>query len=160
MAREIAAGIIIYRYAQRIDNRAQRGRKTAEGPEFLILYHGRGYWNFPKGKIESEEKSFQAALRETREETSLNRQDLKLHDNFKTYEKFSFWRKAESGGNQRIFKIVIFYMAETKKADIRLSKEHSGYGWFTYREAMKILSKHKDSQKILEQAHKFLRKNR
>lgn len=147
MSREIAAGIIIY-------------RKTLKGPEFLILYHGRGYWNFPKGKIESEEKSFQAALRETREETGLSRQDLKFHDNFKVYEKFSFWRKAENGSNQRVFKIVIFYLAETKKTDIKISREHNGYGWFVYKEAVKILGRYKDSQNILTQAYKFLRKNR
>jgi hypothetical protein len=51
---------------------------------------------------------------------------------------------------------VIFYLAETKKADIRLSKEHGGYGWFAYREALKILSKHKDSQRVLKQAHEAL----
>ena len=63
--KEISAGIIIY-------------RKTLEGVKFLLLYHGGGYWNFPKGKIEAEEKSFQAALREIREETGLIKQDLKF----------------------------------------------------------------------------------
>ncbi len=174
MLKEISAGIIVY-------------RKTSEGPKFLILYHGRGYWNFPKGKIENDiqenvegvlrgkEKSFQAAVRETKEETGLSRNDLKfnqlfnkssnfeLEDKkqdqsnkyFKVYEKFVFWKKS---GNkiEKIFKIVILYLAETKKIDICLSNEHSGYGWFTYKEAIKILSKYKDSQKILRQAYEAL----
>ncbi|MDP3015183.1 MAG: NUDIX domain-containing protein [bacterium] len=144
MIKEISAGIIIY-------------RKTEEGPKFLILYHRGSYWNFPKGKIESEEKSFQTASREIKEETGLNRSDLKFDQFFKAYEKFNFWRKTEEKP-QRVFKIVIFYLAETRRADIRLSKEHSGYGWFTFREALKILSKHKDSQRVLRQAHEALRK--
>jgi|SRR3990167_3660605 len=144
MIKEIAAGIIIY-------------RKTIDGQKFLILYHGRNYWNFPKGKIESEEKSFQAAIRETKEETGLSRADLKFANNFKAYEKFSFWRRVGEK-NARIFKIVIFYLAETKKKEIKISEEHSGYGWFIYKEAMKILSKHKESQRILMQAYDFLQK--
>ncbi|MEK7548877.1 MAG: NUDIX domain-containing protein [Patescibacteria group bacterium] len=142
MIKEIAAGIIIY-------------RKTFEGLKFLILYHGGSYWNFPKGKIESEEKSFPAALRETREETGLNRNDLKFYNNFKAYEKFVFW-----GGRgikkQKVFKTVIFYLAETEQFSIKISKEHNGYGWLTYKEAMKILSKYKDSQKVLTQAYEVL----
>jgi len=156
--REISAGIIIY-------------RKTNEGPKFLILYHGRGYWNFPKGKIDKEEKSFQTALREVREETGLSRNDLKFNEYFKTYEKFTFRRPAKRDKSpaqrdgakgrktKKIFKIVIFYLAETKNSQIKISKEHEGYGWFTYKEAMKILSKYKDSQRVLTQANKFLRRS-
>lgn len=144
--REISAGIIIY-------------RKIEEGPKFLILYHRGSYWNFPKGKIESEEKSFQAAIREVKEETGLSRHDLKFHDYFKAYEKFTFWRKAGSRP-QKVFKTVIFYLAETKNPVIKISKEHNGYGWFIYKEAMKILDKHKDSQRVLTQAHQFLEKRK
>ena len=144
MLKEISAGIIIY-------------RKTEEGPKFLVLYHRGSYWNFPKGKIELEEKSFQTAIREIKEETGLSRDDLKFNQSFRAYEKFNFWRKIDDKP-QRVFKIAIFYLAETKRADIRLSKEHGGYGWFTYREALKILSKHKDSQRVLRQAHETLRK--
>lgn len=145
MLKEIAAGIIIY-------------RKTEEGLKFLILYHRGSYWNFPKGKIESEEKSFQAAVREVKEETGLSRHDLKFHDYFKAYEKFNFWKKTISGNSQKVFKIVIFYLAETRKSDIRIvEKSHNGYGWFDYKEAMKILSKHKESQRILTQANEFLK---
>ncbi len=142
--REISAGIIIY-------------RKTPQGFKFLILYHGRNYWNFPKGKIQSEEKSWQAAVREVAEETGLKLSDLKFKKNFKTYEKFVFWRRLNNK-NIKVFKIVIFYLAETKKPTIRVSSEHEGYAWFTYREAIKILSKYKDNQRILTQANNFLRR--
>jgi 8-oxo-dGTP pyrophosphatase MutT (NUDIX family) len=137
--REISAGIIVY-------------RKTPEGPKFLILYHGGSYWNFPKGKIESEERSLSAALRETKEETGLAVHDLRLAPNFKAYERFYFRRDG-----QGVFKIVIFYLAETHKRDIKLSFEHQGYGWFAMRDARRILGNYKDSQKVLKQAGDFLR---
>lgn len=171
--RQIAAGVVIY-------------RKTKEGYKFLILYHGKSYWNFPKGKIESEEKSFQTAVREVKEETGLSREDLKFIENFKAYENFSFWLKgparnasparmthasvsggrSDAGGTERtkVFKTVIFYLAETRKSQIKIPEkpgvheQYEGYGWFTYREALKILSKHKDSQKVLTQAHNSLRR--
>lgn len=136
--REISAGIIVY-------------RRTEEGPKFLILYHGHDYWNFPKGKIESEEKSLAAALRETKEETGLTSHDLRLVKNFKTYERFYFRR-----AGQAYFKIVIFYLAETGNSAVKVSKEHQGYGWFLYPEARRILGKYRDSQKVLKHAYDFL----
>ncbi len=142
MKREISAGIIIY-------------RKTKEGPKFLILYHGHDYWNFAKGKIESEERSLAAAFRETREETGLGTKDLRLMENFKVYERFTFRRSG-----QPVFKIVIFYLAETDEEKIDISSEHQGYGWFLYREAKKILGRYRDSQRVLRQAYEFLRHKR
>lgn len=144
--REISAGIIIY-------------RKTKEGLKFLLLYHGGGYWNFPKGKIEAEEKSFQAALRETKEETGLGNGDIIIDQRFKAYEKFVFWR-GHGAKKQKVFKVVIFYLAEAKKPQIGISYEHDGYGWFTYKEAMKILLKYKDSQRVLKQANDLLKDSR
>lgn len=138
MRREITAGIIVY-------------RKTQDGPKFLILYHGGSYWNFPKGHIESEEKSMAAALRETKEETGIPASALKIAPGFKTYERFYFKR-----GSQPTFKIVIFYLAETRARDVRISFEHQGFGWFLFKDAEKIL-KFPESQRSLKQAYDFLR---
>lgn len=153
--KEISAGIIIY-------------RKTREGIKFLLLYHGGGYWNFPKGKIENvllknidnkeqfgKETSFQAAIREVKEETGISRSDLKFMGPFKVYEKFSFWRGRGEKKTQ-VFKIVIFYLAETIQSRIKLSYEHSGYAWFTFKEGNKILNNYKDSQRVLTEAYNFL----
>jgi len=152
--REISAGFILY-------------RKTPEGRKFLILYHRGSYWNFPKGKIETEEKSFQTAVRELKEETGIGRNEIKIIPNFKTSEKFAFWRPAkqnishaqsEKGNkNNRVFKIVIFYLAETKKREIKLSPEHGGYAWFAFKDAMNVLDKYKDSQRVLKEVHNFLK---
>jgi 8-oxo-dGTP pyrophosphatase MutT (NUDIX family) len=137
--REISAGIVVF-------------RQTSEGPKFLILYHGGNYWNFPKGHIEKEEGDLEAALRETKEEAGLSPRDLRLVSNFKAYERFTFRRSGQS-----IYKIVIFYLAESRVREVAISDEHQGYGWFTFREANKILGRYRDSQKVLRQAFDFLR---
>ncbi len=144
---EVSAGIIVY-------------RKDKEGPKFLLLYHGGRYWNFAKGKIEVlsdapgkprvKESSLRAALRETAEETGLKPSDLKLKSRFKAYEKYSFFRS-----KARIFKIVIFYLAETRESQIKISDEHEGFGWFLYNDARRLLQ-HKDSLSILKQANSFI----
>lgn len=122
--REAAAGIIIY-------------RKTNEGPKFLLLYHGGRYWNFPKGKIDEssgKETTFRAALREVSEETSLSPRDLRLDSRFKSYDKYNFNQRGK-----KIFKTVAYYLAETSRDDIKISSEHSGYGWFLYKDALRML---------------------
>lgn len=121
MSQEISAGIIIY-------------RNTSEGKKFLLLYHGGRYWNFPKGKLDVGEKSFRAALREVREETGLSERDLKFKEFFKAYDRFVFMRQ-----KQKVFKTVMYYLAETNEEEIKISKEHNGYGWFLYRDALRML---------------------
>lgn len=141
--REISSGIIVF-------------RKEEKEILFLLLYRGSSHWTFPRGKIESEERSFEAALRETREESGLVRSDLQFVNRFKAYEHWTFVKY-----KQRIAKTVIFYLAETKKKQIRLEPDFEGYGWFVYREANRIFSgeKNKENRKVLRQAYRFL-KNR
>lgn len=140
MKKIISAGIIIF-------------RKTREGYKFLLLYHGRNYWNFPKGKLEESEKSWQAALREVKEETGLKQTELKFIENFKAYERFMLTR-----GKEKAFKIVILYLAETHQPNITVSFEHEGYAWFTFAEARKVLAHYPDNIKILTTAYDFLKK--
>lgn len=137
--KSVSAGIIIF-------------RRSSEGIKFLLLYHGKGYWNFPKGRLEAGERSWQAAFREVREETGLKSTDLKLVQDFKSFEKFYFHH-----AGQKIFRVIILYMAETTKKAIVLEGDHEdGYGWFSFAEAKKMLSKHKDNLSILQRAYNFL----
>ncbi|PIR87301.1 MAG: hypothetical protein COU11_00945 [Candidatus Harrisonbacteria bacterium CG10_big_fil_rev_8_21_14_0_10_49_15] len=135
----VSAGIIVF-------------RRTRDGIKFLILYHGGDYWNFPKGKLEEAERSWEAAFREVHEETGLKKSELKLVGNFKAFEKFHYQR-----GKEKIFKVVILYLAETTQKQITVSDEHDGFGWFRFADAKRIMAKHKDSIKILKQAYLFLR---
>lgn len=137
--REISAGIIIY-------------RKTVEGIKYLLLYHGGNYWNFPKGKLEQSERGMDAAFREVKEETGLGKNDLVLRDQFRVTNKFSFFRD-----KRKIFKVVIFYLAQSRKREVMISQEHNGYGWFVYRQGVKML-KDKSVQDILSKANNLLTK--
>ena len=138
--REISSGIIIFR---RINGDIR----------FLILYHGRNQWEIPRGKIEAEERSFAAALRETREETGFTRSDLEFVDYFKAYENWTFIKN-----NQRVHKTIIYYLAQTVKKHPRLEPSFEGYGWFTYRESLHIFVgvKNNENRKVLKQAYDFL----
>lgn len=126
--REISAGMIIY-------------RRTGEGPKFLLLYHGGSYWNFPKGKLVEGERNFSAALREVGEETGLDPKDLRLQT-FKVEDHFTYVRD-----KQKIWKKVTYYLAETKKSEVKLKmvpphhqgERHEGYAWFVLRDALKVV---------------------
>lgn len=128
--KEFSAGIIIY-------------RMTREGPKFLLLYNGGTYWNFPKGKLEEGERSFRAALREVWEETGLRPRDLQFKNWFRVEDRFTYVRN-----RQKIYKTVVYYLAETRNQEIRiklvgeghLGERHEGYGWFLCRDAMKMLT--------------------
>ncbi len=136
----ISAGIIVF-------------RRTQEGPRFLLLYRGRGIWDFARGRMEGGERSWQTAFREVQEETGLLRSRLKMLPNFKVYEKFPYKR-----GKQNVFKIVIFYLAETRQMEIKVSFEHQGYGWFSYNEARRLLSRYRQRQEILHKAFDYIRR--
>ena len=144
MPREISSGIIIYKREKDRDGKIET--------KYLLLYHGNGYWNFPKGKLEQGELSYQAAFREVREETGIPSTVLKLEKNFKATDKYLYQRE----GN-KIFKIVIFFLAQATKPEIKLSWEHEGYGWFLHKDAQKLL-KHHNSRTMLKNAHEYLRR--
>lgn len=136
--KEITAGMIVV-------------RRTNEGLKFLLLYHRGQYWNFPKGHVEREELSLDAAMRETCEETGLKKSDLRVIPGFKEYERFYFKK-----GKEKVFKVVIVYLALTRESRVRISYEHQGYGWFLYPEARQILGRYKENQKVLERAYRFV----
>lgn len=138
--RQVVAGFVIF-------------RRTYEGAKFLLLYRRGSYWNFPKGHFEVGETSLETALREVEEETGLRKSELRIIPGFRTYEKFYFQR-----GEEKIHDTVILYLAETHKAEVRISpREHSGFGWFVYDDAVKTVGKkYLGIKRILKQAHDFL----
>ncbi len=164
MKRVISAGAVIFRREPRITAHGSvRGERDGE-LKFLLLYYGRNYWNFPKGKLEEGERAPQAFLREVEEETGLKPADLHILSGFRTTERFTFVdhdsRAAQRRGKERplVFKVVIYYLVEAKKREVTISNEHEGFGWFTYHEALRI-AKYKNTQGILKQAHEFIQKN-
>ena len=82
MPREISAGIIIYKREKDRDGKVET--------KYLLLYHGRGYWNFPKGRMEIGETILETAYRETQEETGIKVRDIKLEKGFRNSYRYTF----------------------------------------------------------------------
>jgi 8-oxo-dGTP pyrophosphatase MutT (NUDIX family) len=139
--KQVVAGFVVY-------------RRTSDGIKFLLLYRRGNYWNFPKGHFKTGERSIDTALRELEEETGVKKSELRIIPNFRAYEKFYF-----RVGDQGIYDTVILFLAETHKADIKIApREHSGFGWFLYHDAVNVIGKkYGGTRNVLKQANDFLK---
>jgi len=131
-------------------------RKEGGKIYYLLLHYPsnakapREYWDFPKGHIEKGENLEETAKREVEEETGLK--DLKLIEGFKEWIKYFFKFKEKN-----IFKIVTFFLAETKTKEVKVSFEHIGFKWLPYEEAIEKLT-FKNAKEILKKANEFISK--
>jgi len=132
---------------------------------YLILDYGYSYWGFSKGHTEDGENLKQTALREAEEETGIK--DLNFIKDFEEKSEYSYEVNGQKifRENKRnsfklkekdIFKIVIYFLAETKTKKIMISSEHKAYEWLLYEEALDKLT-YKDCKETLEKANEFLR---
>ena len=135
MINEKSAGIVLF-------------RNDSNKNEFLLLNYPQGHWDFVKGKIEQNETSHEAAIRETREETGIT--NIEFIDGFEESVEYDFRFKREN-----IHKKVIFFLAKTNEKNIKLSHEHNDYLWLGYNDALKKFT-FKNAKNILTKANKFL----
>lgn len=151
MPREKSAGVIIFR--------------REEGNIYYLLLHypainrKGGHWEFAKGHVEGNESEEETAKREASEETGIN--DLNIIPGFKKYIKYFFKQGKDIKTRQNkkpswIFKLVIFFIGETKIKDINLSPEHIGYEWLPYQEAYQKIT-YKNSKELLKKADEFIK---
>ena len=116
--------------------------------KYLLLHYEAGHWDFPKGNQEKNETDMETAAREIKEETGIVY--LKFLDGF-TYKVKYFYKK----GNETVYKEVVFYIAQSHPAEVKLSFEHIGYVWMGYENAHKKLT-YKTSKELLEKANNFI----
>ena len=116
MIEETSAGIVIFR---------KEGTKNL----FLLLHYPSGHWDFVKGKMEKGETTHQTAIREAKEETGIT--DITFVENFEEWIKYNFKYQGEL-----VQKKVVFFLAETKTKEVKISHEHSGYTWLDYNSSM------------------------
>ena len=134
MPREISAGMILF-------------RRVPE-PSYLLLHYESGHWDFPKGHIESGEDPKETAKRELQEETGIS--EIHLLDGYKQALRYFFRQKGIG-----IFKVVIFFLAETTQSEVTLSAEHVGFDWLPYDAALARLT-FKNSRDLLIKANEHL----
>ena len=116
MIEETSAGIVLF-------------RKEESKILFLLLHYPSGHWDFVKGKMEQEESTHQTAVRETKEETGIT--DITFVENFEEWIQYNFKYQGEL-----VQKKVVFFLAETKTKEVKISHEHSGYTWMDYNSSM------------------------
>lgn len=116
MIRETSAGIVLF-------------RKENLEKLFLLLHYPSGHWDFVKGKMEKGESTHETAIRETKEETGIT--DIAFLENFEEWIEYDFQWKREL-----VQKKVVFFLAETKTKEVKISHEHLNYTWVNYNEAM------------------------
>lgn len=159
MPKEKSAGAVIFK---------KEGGKIY----YLLLHYKKGHWDFPKGHIEKGEKEKEAALREIREETGI--QDINFIKGFKEKINYFFIEKKDRNSYvsfpknllkkgrrdedylHAIFKEVVFYLAKTNTKKIKISSEHLGFKWLSYKEAIKRLT-FNNAKGILKKANDYLK---
>jgi bis(5'-nucleosidyl)-tetraphosphatase len=145
-------------------------RKSDGANMFLLLHYppsGRsgsnlpGHWDFSKGHVEKGEKDEDTLRREIQEETGIN--DLVVLSNFSTQIRY-FYRAGEeekqkrkkTGKSANVMKKVIYYLAETKTKNIKISAEHIGFEWLGYKDALARIT-YKNGKEVLKKADKHLK---
>jgi 8-oxo-dGTP pyrophosphatase MutT (NUDIX family) len=131
---EKSAGFLIFR---RDDNEIR----------YLFLKN-RDRFDVPKGLKQPDEDDLTAALRELKEETGI--ENPNLIPGFKE-KKHYFYR----WGNELVSKEVVYFLAESKSAEVRISGEHDGYSWLTKQEALAEI-KYKSLREIVLEADPLL----
>ena len=135
MIKETSAGIVLY-------------RKENTKNLFLLLHYPSGHWDFVKGKMEKNETTHETAIRETKEETGIT--DIVFAENFEEWIEYNFKYQGEL-----VEKKVVFFLAETKTKEIKISHEHSGYIWMDYNASMEKTT-FDNAKTVLTKAEKLL----
>ena len=135
MIEETSAGIVLF-------------RKEGSKKLFLLLHYPSGHWDFVKGKMEKGESTNQTAVRETQEETGIT--DITFVKDFEEWIEYNFKYQGEL-----VQKKVVFFLAETKTKEIKISHEHSGYTWMDYNSAMEKTT-FDNAKTVLTKAQKLL----
>lgn len=113
----LSAGVVVVRFFDDV-------------PHYLLLRIF-SYWDFPKGLVEDGERPLEAAVREVEEETTLADLDFRWGYDYR-----------ETGPYGRYKKIARYYLAESRKGQVRLPvnpelghPEHHDFRWFNFIEA-------------------------
>lgn len=102
--------------------------------KILLLKSRKKHFDFPKGHVEPGEEIFQAAIRELKEETNIDIEDIKIIGgpdiiSYKVIEQNEIKDK----------NVYYYYALLISNKEIKLSKEHDYYVWVPIDEAQKYV---------------------
>lgn len=111
-------------------------RTNGSDLEFLILKRAEnenyaGIWQMVTGSIDNNEKAFEAALREIKEETGLIPQKLWVVPNVNSF---------YSPEKDKVIMIPVFAALVQNNSVVTISNEHSEYKWVKKEEAKQLLA--------------------
>ncbi len=138
--------------------------REKDSVKYLLLHYQSGHWDFPKGHVEEGEDETDTLKRESKEETGIT--ELNIIPGFKKKIRYFYKagkeeaaRREKEGLALNVVKNVIYYIAEAKTEAVKISFEHTGYQWLSYKEALKRIT-YKNSKDVLKEANEFLLNNR
>lgn len=130
-----------------------KGKKAAailftDGKSMLLLKRAGegdyiGTWALPGGKSKDKETEIDNAIRETKEETGID-----------SIPGYRFASSTHKNGHQ---KFTIFLYKINNKFDVKLSKEHSDWGWIDF-DNLKKIKLHPKFEKEIPELLKIIRK--
>lgn len=97
-------------------------------------------WCYVAGKIEKNEKAYESAIREAKEETGLDVKDLYSADTCEQFYEIN---------RDSIWIAPVFVGFVNEKAEVRLNNEHNRYKWCTFDECLELLT-FPGTKKIIE----------
>jgi 8-oxo-dGTP pyrophosphatase MutT (NUDIX family) len=108
--------------------------QTTDGVKLFLLLRCYNYWDFPKGGVHSQEPPLTAALRELKEETTLEEVDFSWGE--------SFMETPVYAHN----KVARYYVGKVKQLEVSLPvnpalgrPEHHEFRWLRYEDARPLL---------------------
>jgi len=137
-------------------------RRVNSKNKYLLLHYKSGHWDFPKGHQEKGENDEVTLRREVKEETGI--QDIKINTGFN--KKIGYFYVAKGKERKKRLKVqrgikikkqVIYYLAETREKEVKISFEHVGFRWLDYSQALKKIT-FKNSKNVLILANNYFAK--
>jgi 8-oxo-dGTP pyrophosphatase MutT (NUDIX family) len=97
--------------------------------EFLLMKHPTR-WDLPKGHLDPGESEVGCALRELREETGIDAQNIELDATYRYVTQYQVHDRRHPG--EKVLKTLVIFLGWLR-ADVPIQvSEHGGYRWFRW----------------------------
>lgn len=130
MAKVKSCGFLIYRDPHP-DSITEHNRGNQSGKRQLLLMKHANRWDLPKGHVDPGETNLQAALRELKEETGIQPDDIEIDSDFKFKLKYNVRYNKKFGGKSVKKKLIIYLAKLVNDVPIQPT-EHEDFQWMDW----------------------------